>query len=79
LGPEESSEDEYDDVDDYNGYSVNVESGSYAGYSYAIKVEYDSDLNDTTVNDGQTFKRIDIAVTAPNEQIYNFSAYRGSY
>ena len=79
LGPEESSEDEYDDVDDYNGYSVNVESGCYAGYSYAIKVEYDSDLNDTTVNDGQTFKRIDIAVTAPNEQIYNFSAYRGSY
>ena len=39
----------------------------------------DSDLNDSTPTDGLTFKRIDIAVTAPDGQVYNFSAYRGSY
>ena len=79
LGPEEASEDDYDDLDDYNGYAVADVGGNYAGFSFTVAVEYDTDLNDATPNDGQAFKRVDIAVTAPNGQVYNFSAYRGSY
>lgn len=79
LGPEEASEDDYDDVDDYNGYTVNDVGGNYSSFGFTVTVDYDSDLNDSTPTDGLTFKRIDIAVTAPDGQIYNFSAYRGSY
>ena len=45
----------------------------------SVVVEYDSDLSDSTANDGDTFKRVDVAVTAPDGQTYGFSAYRGSY
>ena len=79
LGPEEASEDDYDDVDDYNGYTVNDVGGNYSSFGFTVTVDYDSDLNDNTPTDGLTFKRIDIAVTAPDGQVYNFSAYRGSY
>ena len=79
LGPEEASEDDYDDVDDYNGYTVNDVGGNYSSFGFTVTVDYDSDLNDSTPTDGLTFKRIDIAVTAPDGQVYNFSAYRGSY
>jgi MSHA pilin protein MshD len=53
--------------------------GNYNNFAFAVMVDYDSDLNDSTPTDGQAFKRIDIAVTAPDGQVYNFSAYRGSY
>ena len=79
LGPEEASEDDYDDVDDYNGYVVSNVGGNYNNFGFAVTVDYDSDLDDSTPTDGQTFKRIDLAVTAPDGQVYNFSAYRGSY
>ncbi|MFT5178388.1 type IV pilus modification PilV family protein [Alteromonas sp.] len=79
LGPEEANEDDYDDVDDYNGYTVNDVGGNYSSFGFTVTVDYDSDLNDSTPTDGLTFKRIDIAVTAPDGQVYNFSAYRGSY
>ena len=79
LGPEEASEDDYDDVDDYNGYVVSNVGGNYNNFGFSVTVDYDSDLDDSTPTDGQTFKRIDIAVTAPDGQVYNFSAYRGSY
>ena len=79
LGPEEASEDDYDDVDDYNGYTVNDVGVNYSSFGFTVTVDYDSDLNDSTPTDGLTFKRIDIAVTAPDGQVYNFSAYRGSY
>ncbi|HBY38225.1 MAG TPA: agglutinin biogenesis protein MshD, partial [Alteromonas sp.] len=78
-GPEEANEDDYDDVDDYNGYTVNDVGGNYSSFGFTVTVDYDSDLNDSTPTDGLTFKRIDIAVTAPDGQVYNFSAYRGSY
>ncbi|MEC8966475.1 MAG: prepilin-type N-terminal cleavage/methylation domain-containing protein [Pseudomonadota bacterium] len=79
LGPEEANEDDYDDVDDYNGYTVNDVGGNYSSFGFTVTVDYDSDLNDSTPTDGLMFKRIDIAVTAPDGQVYNFSAYRGSY
>ena len=79
LGPGEANEDDYDDVDDYNGYTVNDVGGNYSSFGFTVTVDYDSDLNDSTPTDGLTFKRIDIAVTAPDGQVYNFSAYRGSY
>lgn len=79
LGPEEANESDYDDVDDYNGLAIGDVGGIYARYSVNVAVEYDSDLSDSTLNDGDSFKRIDVAVTAPDGQIYNFSAYRGSY
>lgn len=79
LGPGEANEDDYDDVDDYNGYTVNDVGGNYSSFGFTVTVDYDSDLNDSTPTDGLMFKRIDIAVTAPDGQVYNFSAYRGSY
>lgn len=79
LGPEETNESDYDDVDDYNGFALADVGGIYANYSVSVVVEYDSDLSDSTANDGDTFKRVDVAVTAPDGQTYGFSAYRGSY
>lgn len=79
LGPEEANERDYDDVDDYNGLTIGDVGGIYASYSVNVAVEYDSDLSDNTLNDGESFKRVDVAVTAPDGETYNFSAYRGSY
>jgi len=42
-------------------------------------VQYDSDLNEATNNDGVAFKRITIEVTSPLGQVYGFSAYKGNY
>ncbi len=100
LGPDagETSEEAYDDVDDYNGYAMSNVGGNYNGFSYRVDVTYDSSIDVTfdpqsvvhcpdpeeatsacVVPEYKQYKRIDIAVTAPDGQVYNFSAYRGSY
>ncbi len=100
LGPDagETSEEAYDDVDDYNGYAISNIGGNYNGFAYSVGVTYDSSIDVTSdpqsdvycpdpldpINvcippENKQYKRIDIVVTAPDGQIYNFSAYRGSY
>ena len=100
LGPDagETSEEAYDDVDDYNGYAISNVGGNYNGFAYRVDVAYDSSIDVTSdpgsvvhcpdpeekinpcaVPENKQYKRIDIAVTAPDGQVYNFSAYRGSY
>ena len=51
----------------------------YSDFSLAVNVQYDSDLNEATNNDGVAFKRITIEVTSPLGQVYGFSAYKGNY
>ena len=100
LGPDagETSEEAYDDVDDYNGYAISNVGGNYNGFAYRVDVAYESSIDVTSdpgsvvhcpdpeekinpcaVPENKQYKRIDIAVTAPDGQVYNFSAYRGSY
>ena len=100
LGPDagETSEEAYDDVDDYNGYVISNVGGNYNGFAYKVDVTYDSSIDVTSdpqavvycpdpeeainacvVPENKQYKRIDIALTAPDGQVYSFSAYRGSY
>jgi len=51
----------------------------YSDFNVVIAVEYDSDFNDSTNNDGTTFKRITIEVTSSQGEVYGFSAYKGNY
>jgi len=76
----------YNDVDDYITLSNQPITNSlgevlseYSDFNLVIKVEYDSDFNELTINDGTTFKRITIEVTSPLGEVYGFSAYKGNY
>ncbi|MDN3384183.1 type II secretion system protein [Pseudoalteromonas sp. APC 3358] len=76
----------YNDVDDYIALSNQPITNSlgevlseYSDFNLVIKVEYDSDFNELTINDGTTFKRITIEVTSPLDEVYGFSAYKGNY
>lgn len=87
LGPDNSeTRTSYNDVDDYIALSgqpitnsLGVLLSQYSGFSLVVKVQYDSDFNDATSNDGTTFKRITIEVTSPLGEVYGFSAYKGNY
>ncbi|CAI87735.1 MULTISPECIES: prepilin-type N-terminal cleavage/methylation domain-containing protein [Pseudoalteromonas] len=87
LGPDNSeTRTSYNDVDDYialSGQPITNSLGvllpQYSGFSLVVKVQYDSDFNDATSNDGSTFKRITIEVTSPLGEVYGFSAYKGNY
>jgi len=76
----------YNDVDDYIALSNQPITDSlgevlaqYSDFNVAIDVEYDSDFNESTNNDGTTFKRITIEVTSSLGEVYGFSAYKGNY
>ncbi|MBZ2191453.1 prepilin-type N-terminal cleavage/methylation domain-containing protein [Pseudoalteromonas arctica] len=76
----------YNDVDDYIALSNQPITNSlgevlnqYSDFNLVITVEYDSDFNELTINDGTTFKRITIEVTSPLGEVYGFSAYKGNY
>ena len=76
----------FNDVDDYialTGQPISDSLGNtlaqYSDFSLAVNVQYDSDLNEATNNDGVAFKRITIEVTSPLGQVYRFSAYKGNY
>jgi len=87
FGPDNSeTRTSYNDVDDYialTGQPITNSLGillpQYSGFSLVVKVQYDSDFNDATSNDGTTFKRITIEVTSPLGEVYGFSAYKGNY
>ncbi|MBH0048851.1 MULTISPECIES: type II secretion system protein [unclassified Pseudoalteromonas] len=76
----------YNDVDDYIALSNQPITNSlgevlseYSDFNLVVTVEYDSDFNESTTNDGTTFKRITIEVTSPLGEVYGFSAYKGNY
>ncbi|XQF93008.1 type IV pilus modification PilV family protein [Pseudoalteromonas espejiana] len=76
----------FNDVDDYialTGQPISDSLGNtlvpYADFSLSVQVQYDSDLNQATNNDGVAFKRITIEVTSPLGEVYGFSAYKGNY
>jgi MSHA pilin protein MshD len=76
----------YNDVDDYIALSnqpitnsLGEVLGQYSDFNLVITVEYDSDFNELTINDGTTFKRITIEVISPLGEVYGFSAYKGNY
>lgn len=76
----------YNDVDDYIALSNQPITNSlgevlsqYSDFNLVVTVEYDSDFNELTINDGTTFKRITIEVTSPLGEVYGFSAYKGNY
>ncbi|GAA69382.1 prepilin-type N-terminal cleavage/methylation domain-containing protein [Pseudoalteromonas sp. BSi20429] len=86
LGTDSESRTSYNDVDDYIALSNQPITNSlgevlsqYSGFNLVVTVEYDSDFNESTINDGTTFKRITIEVTSPLGEVYGFSAYKGNY
>ena len=92
FGPEDAAEtrDRFNDVDDYNGLNDTVSpledalgeeiAARYSGFGYAINVCY-SDNSGECLNTGATslFKRVEVTVTTPIGQDFQFSAIRGNY
>ena len=88
LGPDtgETDPDAFDDVDDYHGYTSSAElldststyASLYTGYTFTVSVIYDGDYNGTA-DAIRVAKRVDIAVTTPDLQVFRFAGYRGNY
>lgn len=90
LASEEGSRSGYDDVDDFNGLSSNngdniddvlLQGGlddRFAGFSFRISVTYSDDQGQQQTSI-QRYKRIDVTITAPNNQQFIFTAIRGDY
>lgn len=90
MGPDgsESDPDDFDDVDDYHGFSdtdqlldsaVSYQS-IYANYSLAVSVAYDNNPeNDATSDHIYAYKLITVTVTTPNGEAFDFRAYRGNF
>jgi len=78
----------FDDVDDYNGLILNDSdfknslnqdvSAYYKGFTATISVVYDGDFDGTTDTDIKA-KLITVSITASNNEVYGFSAYKGNY
>lgn len=99
LGPEEASRDLYDDVDDYNGLVVTDEAiknalneditldnkALYIGYSVAVTVIYDDNMNGISdaIESGAAYtgnaKLITVSISTPNNENIIFSSYRSNY
>lgn len=76
----------YNDVDDYIALSNLPITNSlgellpqYSEFSLNVTVQYDSDFNEATNDEGTAFKRITIEITSSQGQVYGFSAYKGNY
>ncbi|KJY97674.1 type IV pilus modification PilV family protein [Pseudoalteromonas ruthenica] len=79
MGPEEGSRDLYDDVDDYNGLSITDVGGTYSGFAASVLVAIDGDYDQSSYDNIEQAKRIEVTITAPNGERYRFDAYRGNY
>ncbi len=85
--PFESNDvDTFDDVDDYHGYTPELLGSSdtlatlYQDYTVSVSVVYDGDYNgvaDTPAD--HHAKLILITVKTPNNDAFEFAAYRGNY
>ena len=87
FGSEGETRADFDDVDDFIGqYEANELENSlgqaivnnYPGFSLSITVIYDGDL-DGNADVNSNAKLITVAVNAPNNDVYRFSAYKGNY
>lgn len=76
LGPEEASSANYDDVDDYAGFSDNLVA-PYAGFSVAVVVEYAGNV--LGFIDNKQAKLIHVTVTPPVGEPVDLSAYRANF
>ncbi|MGS2721190.1 type IV pilus modification PilV family protein [Paraglaciecola aestuariivivens] len=93
LGPDGESRESFDDVDDYHGLTesdssiknalnqnIEITDGHlYQGFSVAVSVVYDANMDgvaDTVV--GNT-KLITVTVTTPNDEQIIFSSFRSNY
>ncbi len=66
LGPEGETYSQFDDIDDYNGYSYDADEPHAEKYHIAAKVYYVSETDPNTKSTTQTFhKRVDVTVSSP--------------
>lgn len=86
TGIDESNRTLFNDVDDFNGLSGNVQDvlgdnlGSvYPNFSISIEVFYDSNLDGIADTVSGNRKRIVVDVVDPSGQHYPFSAFRGNF
>jgi MSHA pilin protein MshD len=88
LGPDdgETARSAFDDVDDYNNLQTSppvmrdgAAMSDYAGWSRAVKVEYVSTSDASTVSATATgLKRIRVTVTTPGGKSYTVTGYRAA-
>lgn len=85
----------FDDVDDYNGYSMPDGDGKftntlggelaldgtslYAGFIASVTVVYDPGMDGSVDADIGNTKRITVTVTTPNGEEINFSTFRSNF
>lgn len=91
LGPDlgENDREAYDDVDDYDGLNVIVNSFGdsivqdgqdlYAGFGILVSVFYDQNMDGIDDNAIGSLKHIRIVVTTPLGDSYTYSVYRSNY
>ncbi|MDX1706301.1 prepilin-type N-terminal cleavage/methylation domain-containing protein [Pseudidiomarina sp.] len=86
LGPDSGeSREDYNDVDDFNGFSTSGDlltgatiSELYKNFIVSVAVCYASSINGSCVNSITDYKKVTTVVTTPNELEITFSAYRGN-
>ena len=79
----------YNDVDDYHDLTLNDSdfknsleedvSDYYKGFTAEITVLYDDDFDGTFSDTNKIAKLITVTITASNNEVYGFSAYKGNY
>jgi len=79
----------YNDVDDYDDLTLNDSdfknsldqdvSDYYKGFTATITVVYDDDFDGTFSDTNKIAKLITVTITASNNEVYGFSAYKGNY
>jgi len=90
LGPEagENSRASYNDVDDYNGFTLKVDStdnpldDGYNSFEITVNVIYDGNslgLTDPIVNNNRLAKRITVTITTPLNTAITFAGYKSNF
>ena len=94
LGPDppnsavQEIHDDFDDVDDFNGFTIDgallsqtdtTFADLYVGYELAVTVIYDSDYDGIDDNVIGTAKLITVKVTMPNQETLSFASYRSNF
>lgn len=86
LGPEggEGRED-YNDVDDFNGFSTSGDlltgatvSDLYKNFTLVVSVCYTPSVTGACTNNITNYKKVETQVTTPSDLVITFTAYRGN-
>ena len=88
LAPESETRSNYNDVDDYNGLSLQGEDIEnalgeslgqyYLGFNVSVSVVYDGNF-DGVADNNQLAKLVTVLVTTPSNEVISFSGYRTNY